>query len=44
MGYSTKIQKSLETSDKKLAKAIEAEIITELVEGSYYKTLNSSNK
>ena len=31
-----KIQKSLETSDKKLAKAIEAKIRTEIVEGKYY--------
>ncbi len=32
-----KIQKSLETSDKKLAKAIEAKIITDIVEGKYYE-------
>ena len=31
-----KIQKSLETSDKKLAKSIEAKIRTEIVEGKYY--------
>jgi integrase len=31
-----KIQKSLETSDKKLAKAIEAKIRTEIVEGKYF--------
>ncbi|MBC8556006.1 MAG: tyrosine-type recombinase/integrase [Candidatus Brocadiales bacterium] len=32
-----KIQKSLETSDRKLAKAIEAKIRTEIVEGKYYE-------
>ncbi|GAX62368.1 site-specific tyrosine recombinase [Candidatus Scalindua japonica] len=32
-----KIQKSLETSDKKLAKAIEAKIRTAIVEGKYYE-------
>lgn len=31
-----KIQKSLETSDKKLAKAIEAKVKTEIVEGRYF--------
>lgn len=32
-----RIQKSLETSDKKLAKAIEAKVRTEIVEGSYFE-------
>ncbi len=32
-----KIQKSLETSDRKLAKAIDAKIRTEIVEGKYYE-------
>jgi hypothetical protein len=32
-----KIQKSLETSDRKLAKAIEAKIRTEIIEGKYYE-------
>jgi integrase len=39
-----KIQKSLETSDKKLAKTIEAKIITELVQGSYYEKPVGSKK
>ncbi len=34
-----RIQKSLETSDRKLAKAIEAKVRTEIVEGSYFKKL-----
>ncbi len=32
-----KIQKSLETTDRKLAKSIEAKIRTEIVEGKYYE-------
>jgi len=32
-----KIQKSLETTDRKLAKAIEAKIRTQIVEGKYYE-------
>ena len=32
-----KVQKSLETSDKKLAKAIEAKIRTDIVQGKYYE-------
>jgi integrase len=32
-----KIQKSLETPDRKLAKAIEAKIRTEIIEGKYYE-------
>ncbi len=39
-----KIQKSLETSDRKLAKAIEAKIRTEIVEGKYYERLVGRNK
>jgi len=39
-----KIQKSLETSDKKLAKAIEAKIITDIVEGKYYEKPTGHNK
>ena len=39
-----KIQKSLETSDRKLAKAIEAKIRTEIVEGSYFEKLVGRNK
>jgi integrase len=39
-----KIQKSLETSDRKLAKAIEAKIRTELVEGSYFEKLIGRDK
>jgi site-specific recombinase XerD len=39
-----KIQKSLETSDKKLAQAIEAKIRTEIVEGKYYERLIGQNK
>ncbi len=31
-----KIQKSLGTSDKKLARAIEAKLRTEVIEGSYF--------
>ena len=32
-----KIQKSLETTDRKLAKSIEAKIRTEIIEGKYYE-------
>jgi site-specific recombinase XerD len=39
-----KIQKSLETSDKKLAQAIEAKIRTEIVEGKYYERLTGQCK
>ena len=39
-----KIQKSLETSDKKLAKAIEAKIRTAIVEGKYYEKPIGSDK
>jgi integrase len=39
-----KIQKSLETSDRKLAKAIEAKIRTEIVEGNYFEKLVGRNK
>ena len=39
-----KIQKSLETSEKKLAKAIEAKIITDIVEGKYYETPIGNDK
>ena len=39
-----KIQKSLETSDKKLAQDIEAKIRTEIVEGSYFEKLVGRNK
>ncbi len=39
-----KIQKSLETSDRKLAKSIEAKIRTEIVEGSYFEKLIGRNK
>ena len=39
-----KIQKSLETSDRKLAQAIEAKIRTEIVEGKYYEKLAGNNK
>jgi hypothetical protein len=39
-----KIQKSLETSDKKLAKTIDAKIRTEIVEGKYYERLIGQNK
>ncbi len=38
------IQKSLETSDKKLAQAIEAKIRTEIVEGNYFEKLVGRNK
>ena len=40
----SKIQKSLETPDKKLARAIEAKIRTEIVEGSYFEKLVGRNK
>lgn len=39
-----KIQKSLETSDRKLAKSIEAKVRTEIVEGSYFEKLVGRNK
>ena len=39
-----KIQKSLETTDRKLAQAIEAKIRTEIVEGSYFEKLIGSKK
>ena len=39
-----KIQKSLETSDKKLAQAIEAKIRIELVEGDYFEKLVGRKK
>ena len=39
-----KIQKSLETSDRKLAKAIEAKIITDVVVGKYYESLSGMTK
>jgi site-specific recombinase XerD len=39
-----KIQKSLETADRKLAKAIEAKVRTEIVEGSYFEKLIGRNK
>ncbi len=34
-----KIQKNLETTDKKLAQSIEAKIRTEFVEGSFFEKL-----
>jgi len=39
-----KIQKSLRTSNKKLAKTIEAKILAEIVEGTYYEKLIGRNK
>ncbi len=39
-----KVQKSLGTSDKRLAQSIEAKIRTELVEGSYFEKLVGSKK
>jgi hypothetical protein len=39
-----KIQKSLGTSNKKPAQAVEANIKTELVEGSYFEKLIGRNK
>lgn len=39
-----KIQKSLKTSDRKLAQAIEAKIRTEMVEGTYFDKLVGRNK
>ena len=39
-----RIQKSLETSDRKLAKAIEAKVRTEIVEGTYFEKLIGRNK
>ncbi len=39
-----KIQKSLETTDRKLAQAIEAKIRTEIVEGSFFEKSIGSNK
>jgi hypothetical protein len=39
-----RIQKSLETSDRKLAKAIEAKVKTEIVEGTYFEKLIGRKK
>ena len=39
-----KIQKSLETTDRKLAQSIEAKIRTEIVKGKYYESLIGENK
>ncbi len=39
-----KIQKSLETTDRKLAKSIEAKIRIEIIEGSYFEKLIGSKK
>ena len=39
-----KIQKRFETSDRKLAKAIEAKVRTEIVEGSYFEKLIGRKK
>ena len=39
-----KVQKSLETSDKKLAKDIEAKIRAEIIEGSYFEKLIGNSK
>ncbi|MDP6991878.1 MAG: site-specific integrase [Candidatus Marinimicrobia bacterium] len=39
-----KIQKSLETKDRRLAKAIEAKVKTEIVEGSYFEKLVGRDK
>ncbi len=39
-----KIQKSLETSDRKLAQAIEAKIRTEIIEGKYFEKPIGNNK
>ena len=39
-----KLQKSLETSDRKLARAIEAKIRIEIIEGSYFDKLVGSKK
>ncbi len=39
-----KIQKSLETTDRKLAQAIEAKIRTEVIVGSYFEKLVGSKK
>jgi site-specific recombinase XerD len=39
-----KVQKSLETADRKLAKAIEAKVRTEIIEGSYFEKLVGSKK
>jgi site-specific recombinase XerD len=39
-----KIQKSLQTTDRKLAKSIEAKIRTEIVKGKYYEKPIGSNK
>ena len=39
-----RIQKSLETSDKKHAKAIEAKIIADIVQGKYYEKPIGDNK
>ncbi|HHT9137233.1 MAG TPA: tyrosine-type recombinase/integrase [Candidatus Wunengus sp. YC60] len=39
-----KIQKSLETTDKKLAQAIEAKVRTELIEGKYFEKHTGDSK
>ncbi len=39
-----KVQNSLETTERKLAQAIEAKIRTEIVEGSYFEKLVGRNK
>jgi integrase len=39
-----KIQKSLKTSNKKLAKTIEAKLLAEIVEGTYYEKLIGRDK
>ena len=39
-----RIQRSLETSDKKLAQAIEAKVRTEIIEGSYFQKPIGNNK
>ncbi len=39
-----KIQRSLETTDKKLAQAIEAKVRTEIVEGKYFENSIGDNK
>ncbi len=39
-----KIQKSLKTSNKKLAKTIEAKLLAEIVEGTFYEKLIGRNK
>ncbi len=39
-----KIQKSLETTDKRLAQAIESKVRVEIIEGSYFEKLVGRNK